>query len=163
MTRIAPCLWFDTKAEEAAEFYCSVFPNSRILSVSRYGPEFEVPRPKVPDGTALLVEFELDNRRFQALNGGPDFAFNEAISLSIEVDDQEDLDHYWTSLAMTGGSEGPCGWLKDKYGVSWQVVPKKMQHWMTSGDRPAIGRLMAAMLRMGKLDIEALESAYKNA
>ena len=118
MQTITPCLWFDTEGEEAAEFYTSVFPNSKILDVAHYtevGPR--------PAGTVMIVEFELDGQRFTALNGGPEFKFNEAVSFQIACETQEDVDHYWSKLTADGGEEGPCGWLKDRFGVSWQVVP----------------------------------------
>ena len=126
MTRITPCLWFDTEGEEAAAFYVSLFKNSRITDVSRYGEAG--PRPA---GTVMVVCFELDGQPFTALNGGPEFTFNEAISFQIDCSSQEEVDHYWEGLTA-GGEEGPCGWLKDRYGVSWQVVPER-------GHRPAPG------------------------
>ncbi|MGZ4590576.1 MAG: VOC family protein, partial [Actinomycetes bacterium] len=120
MQRITPCLWFDTEGEEAATFYTSVFKNSRILSVTRYGEAG--PRPA---GLVLTVTFELDGQEFVALNGGPEFTFNEAVSLQVRCDAQAEVDEYWARLTE-GGQEGPCGWLKDKYGVSWQVVPTEL-------------------------------------
>lgn len=152
MPEIVPNLWFDTQAEEAAEFYCSVFPGSRILFTSRY-PE------AVPDraGTVLTVEFELDGQRFTALNGGPQFEFNEAVSLLIECEDQDEIDHYWEKLT-DGGHESMCGWLKDRYGVSWQVVPKGMDK-LFAEDPAGANRAMQAMFGMRKLDIAALRAA----
>ncbi len=150
---ITPCLWFDTQGEEAAAFYTSVFPNSRVLEVSRYGEAG--PRPA---GTVMTVSFELDGQRFLALNGGPEFTFSEAISLAVECADQAEVDHYWSRLSE-GGEEGPCGWLKDRYGVSWQVVPRRLSGLITASD-PATGqRVMAAMLRMRKIEIAGLEAA----
>jgi predicted 3-demethylubiquinone-9 3-methyltransferase (glyoxalase superfamily) len=120
MTRITPCLWFDTEGEEAAAFYVSLFKNSRITDVARYGESG--PRPA---GTVMVVSFELDGQPFTALNGGPEFTFDEAISFQIDCSSQDEVDHYWEGLT-TGGEEGPCGWLKDRYGVSWQVVPSEL-------------------------------------
>src|SRR5919202_6035220 len=150
MDDITPCLWFDTEAEEAANFYTSVFPNSRIVEVARYGSAG--PRP---EGMVMTVTFDLDGRRFVALNGGPDFTFNEAISFQVECDDQEEVDRYWTKLGE-GGEEGPCGWLKDRFGVSWQIVPKKLPELLSDPDPEKAQRAMSAMLRMNKIDIAAL-------
>ncbi len=151
--KIVPNLWFDTEAEEAANFYCSVFENSRIVHVAHYteaGPR--------PAGSVLAVEFELNGQKFVGLNGGPEFTFNEAISLQIHCDDQDEVDYYWSRLSE-GGEEGPCGWLKDKYGVSWQVVPTGMDEMLNDPDRERAKRAMQAMLGMRKLDIAALRSA----
>ena len=158
MQKIRPCLWFDTEGEEAAQFYTSIFPNSRIVDVSRYGSAG--PRP---EGTVMQVTFELDGQQFLALNGGPDFTFNEAISLeaiSLEVDceTQEEVDKYWNALT-DGGEEGPCGWLKDRYGVSWQIVPKVLYELIGDPDREKSQRVMAAMLKMKKIEIVELEQA----
>ncbi|WP_340559064.1 VOC family protein [Streptomyces sp. GSL17-111] len=153
MPRITPNLWFDTQGKEAAEFYCSVFPNSRITDVAYYGEAG--PRPA---GTVLTVDFELDGQRYVALNGGPEFTFDEAISLSIDCADQEEVDHYWTKLSE-GGEEGPCGWLKDRYGLSWQVVPRRLEELLADPDRARADRAMTAMLGMKKLDVAALEAA----
>jgi predicted 3-demethylubiquinone-9 3-methyltransferase (glyoxalase superfamily) len=150
---ITPCLWFDTEAEEAARFYASVFPDSRIIQVSRYGDAG--PRPA---GTVMTVSFELNGRRFMALNGGPQYTFNESCSFSIDCSDQAEVDHYWSRLSE-GGEEGPCGWLKDRYGLSWQVVPNRLTELMADPD-PEVGqRVIAAMLQMGKIEIAALEEA----
>lgn len=154
MPDIEPCLWFDTEAEEAAKFYVSVFPNSKITRVSHYtevGPR--------PAGMVLTVEFTLDGKPFMALNGGPDFPFTEAISLSIECDTQKEIDHYWSALQEDGGREIECGWVKDRYGLSWQVSPKKMADWITGPDRAKADRVMRAMLKMKKLVIADLETA----
>ena len=153
MDRITPCLWFDTEAEDAAEFYTSVFPNSRIVHVSHYGSAG--PRP---EGMVMEVEFELDGRSFLALNGGPDFRFTEAISLQADCKDQAEVDRLWETLSE-GGEEGPCGWLKDRYGVSWQIVPSRMYELIADPDPERAQRAVAAMLQMGKLDIAQLERA----
>ncbi|WP_431781493.1 VOC family protein [Streptomyces chumphonensis] len=153
MPRITPNLWFDTQGEEAAAFYCSVFPNSRITHVAHYGEAG--PRPA---GTVLTVDFELDGQRYVALNGGPEFTFDEAVSLSIDCADQDEVDHYWTKLSE-GGEEGPCGWLKDRYGLSWQVVPRRLEELLADPDAARADRAMKAMLGMKKLDVAALEAA----
>ena len=150
---ITPNLWFDTEAEQAASFYVSVFENSRILNVTHFpkgGPR--------PAGTVLTVEFELDGNRFVALNGGPEFKFNEAISFQISCETQDQVDNYWERLTE-GGEEGPCGWLKDRYGVSWQVIPTRLPELLNDPDPELAQRAMQAMLGMRKLDISALESA----
>ncbi len=153
MTRITPCLWFDTEGEEAATFYVSLFKNSRITEVSRYGEAG--PRPA---GTVMVVSFELDGQPFTALNGGPEFTFSEAISFQIDCQSQEEVDYYWDGLTA-GGEEGPCGWLKDRYGVSWQVVPSALIALLQDPDPGRSQRAMAAMLTMKKLDIAALQAA----
>jgi predicted 3-demethylubiquinone-9 3-methyltransferase (glyoxalase superfamily) len=153
MTRITPCLWFDTEGEEAAAFYVSLFKNSRITEVSRYGDAG--PRPA---GTVMVVAFELDGQPFTALNGGPEFTFNEAVSLQIDCSSQEEVDHYWEGLTA-GGEEGPCGWLKDRYGVSWQVVPNELTTLLQDPDAGRSQRAMAAMMTMKKIDIAALKAA----
>ena len=157
MDRIAPCLWFDTEAEEAAEFYTSVFPNSRIVHVSHYGSAG--PRP---EGIVMEVEFELDGRSVLALNGGPQFRFTEAISLQADCKDQDEVDRLWETLSE-GGEEGPCGWLKDRYGVSWQIVPSRMYELITDPDPERAQRAIAAMLQMGKIEIADLERAADGA
>jgi predicted 3-demethylubiquinone-9 3-methyltransferase (glyoxalase superfamily) len=153
MQRIVTNLWFDTEAEEAAEFYASVFENSRIVSVARYteaGPR--------PAGTVMTVEFELDGQRFIGINGGPEFKFDEAISLMINCETQEEIDYYWERLTE-GGEESQCGWLKDRYGLSWQVVPTGMEEIFAGPDPERARRAMEALLKMRKLDIAALRSA----
>ncbi|HZR94094.1 MAG TPA: VOC family protein [Gaiellaceae bacterium] len=150
---IVPNLWFDTQAEEAAEFYCSVFPSSRIVNVLHYteaGPR--------EAGMVLTVEFELNGNRFVAINGGPQFTFDEAVSFQITCDDQDEIDRYWAALS-DGGEEGPCGWVKDRFGLSWQVVPKGMVELFQDPDTERARRAMAAMLAMGKIDIAAIEAA----
>jgi predicted 3-demethylubiquinone-9 3-methyltransferase (glyoxalase superfamily) len=151
--KITPNLWFDTEAEEAASFYASVFENSRIVSVSRF-PE-GAPRAA---GSVMTVEFELDGQQFVGINGGPEFKFSEAVSFQISCETQEEVDHYWERLSE-GGSEGPCGWLKDRYGLSWQVTPKGMDELFSDADPQRARRAMEAMLKMSKLDIGALRAA----
>lgn len=153
--KIRPCLWFDTEAEEAAKFYTSLFKNSKITSVSHYTEG--MPRPA---GTVLLVEFTIDGREFQALNGGPEFKFDEAISLSVSCKDQAEIDELWTKLTA-GGEESVCGWLKDKYGLSWQIVPEELGKWMDGGDPEATKRVMEEVMKMVKPEIAKLEAAYK--
>jgi predicted 3-demethylubiquinone-9 3-methyltransferase (glyoxalase superfamily) len=151
--RIVPNLWFDTEAEEAAEFYISVFKNSRIRNIARYteaGPR--------PAGMVMTVEFELDGQRFVGINGGPEFKFDEAVSFEIDCEAQEEIDYYWERLT-DGGKEGPCGWLTDRYGLSWQVVPTGMEELFNDPDPKRAERAMQAMLGMHKLDIAALRSA----
>ncbi|HEY4174762.1 MAG TPA: VOC family protein [Rhodopila sp.] len=155
MTGIAPCLWFDGQAEAAARFYCSVFPNSAIDTIMLCGEGMRYP----PDAV-LFVEFTLDGQRFQALNGGPQFHFSEAISLSVPCADQAEVDRYWTALAADGGAPGPCGWLKDKFGVSWQIVPRSVSRMQHDGRPEQIQRMMNALMKMSKLDVAALEAAY---
>jgi predicted 3-demethylubiquinone-9 3-methyltransferase (glyoxalase superfamily) len=151
--KITPNLWFDTQAEEAARFYVSVFKNSRIVNVTHYtaaGPR--------EAGTVMTVEFELDGQRFVGINGGPEFTFDEAVSFGIDCDTQEDVDYYWDKLTE-GGEEGPCGWLKDKFGLSWQVVPTGMDELFADPDPQRAERAMQAMFGMRKLDIAALRAA----
>ncbi|MFE0136432.1 VOC family protein [Streptomyces sp. NPDC059037] len=157
MPRITPNLWFDTQGEEAAKFYVSVFPNSKITHVSHYGEAG--PRPA---GTVLTVEFVLDGQPYLALNGGPEFTFNEAVSLSIDCADQEEVDHYWTKLSE-GGEEGPCGWLKDKFGLSWQVVPQDLVKLLADPDAGRAQRAMKAMLGMKKIVVAELHKAADQA
>ena len=153
MPKITPCLWFDTQGEEAAEFYTSIFPNSRIVDVARYGEAG--PREA---GTVMVVKFELDGQEFVALNGGPEFTFDEAISFQIDCADQEEVDRY--SEALTdGGEQGPCGWVKDRFGLSWQVVPARLIELIADPDAARGQRAMAAMLEMRKIDIAAVEAA----
>jgi predicted 3-demethylubiquinone-9 3-methyltransferase (glyoxalase superfamily) len=154
MQKITPFLWYDTQAEEAAKFYCSVFNDSKILNTARY-PEGS----PAPAGSVMTVEFELEGKRFIALNAGPHFKFNEAISFVIECENQEEVDHYWGKLTSGGGQESMCGWLKDKYGLSWQVTPKQLPKLMTSSDREKAQRVMQAMLQMKKIVIADLERA----
>jgi predicted 3-demethylubiquinone-9 3-methyltransferase (glyoxalase superfamily) len=157
MQKLTPCLWFDTEGEAAATFYTSVFPNSKILDVARYGDA--APRPA---GTVMTVTFELDGLTFTALNGGPDFTFNEAISFQVSCETQEEVDRFWNALSE-GGEEGPCGWLKDKFGVSWQIIPTALPRLLGDPDREKAQRVMQAMLQMGKIEIGALEQAAAQA
>ena len=157
MPKVTPFLWFDTESEPAAELYTSVFPNSRILEVTRYGSAG--PRE---EGLAMTVSFELEGQRAVALNGGSDFKLNEAFSLSIDCDDQSEVDYYWEKLGE-GGEHGPCGWLKDRFGLSWQVVPKRLPELLSDPDREKAQRVMAAMLKMGKIEVAELEQAAVSA
>jgi predicted 3-demethylubiquinone-9 3-methyltransferase (glyoxalase superfamily) len=153
MKNITPCLWFDDKAEEAASFYVSIFKNSKITNVSRYGDAG--PRPK---GTVMAVTFELDGDKFMALNGGPLFTFSEAVSFVVKCASQQEVDHFWDKLSA-GGKPGRCGWLKDKYGLSWQIVPTALEELMTDPDATKSSRAMQALLKMDKLDIQGLRKA----
>ncbi len=153
MPEITPWLWFDTEAEDAARFYTSVFPNSRLLDIARYGSAG--PRP---EGMVMTVTFELDGQTFAALNGGPEFTFNEAISFQVSCETQDEVDTFWSKLS-DGGEEGPCGWLKDRYGVSWQIIPTRLNELIGDPDRDKSQRVMAAMLNMKKIDIDGLERA----
>jgi predicted 3-demethylubiquinone-9 3-methyltransferase (glyoxalase superfamily) len=153
MPRITPNLWFDTEAEEAAAHYVSIFPGSRITEVTHYGEAG--PREA---GMVLTVSFELDGQPFTAINGGPEFRFNEALSLQITCADQAEVDHYWSKLGE-GGEEGPCGWLKDRYGLSWQVTPAVLMELVGDPDEGRAQRTIAAMLQMRKLDVAALQAA----
>ena len=155
---IAPCLWFNGEAEEAAKFYVSLFPDSSIDTVSRYGADTRTP-VSFPKGTALMVEFTLSGQRFQALNGGPQFRHSEAISLSVSCRDANEVDRYWSALTSHGGAEGPCGWLKDRFGVSWQIVPEGLGALLSDPDSGRAGRAMQAMLEMKKLDLAAMRAA----
>ena len=153
MPKITPNLWFDLESEEAAKFYCSVFPNSKIKQISYYGDAG--PRPA---GTVLTVEFVLDGQEFIAINGGPEFTFDEAVSFLVACKDQKEIDYYWDKLSE-GGEEGPCGWLKDKYGLSWQVAPDDMGDLLGDPKNEAGQRAMKAMLGMKKIDVAALHAA----
>ncbi len=156
--RISPCLWFDTQAEEAAKFYTSVFGNSRIKRVSRYGEAGREVHGKEA-GSVLTVEFEIDGQTFVALNGGPNFKFSEAISLQVTCETQDEIDYFWNKLS-DGGEEGPCGWLKDKYGLSWQIVPSVLPQMLTDADSAKSERAMTALMKMKKFDVETLQRAY---
>jgi predicted 3-demethylubiquinone-9 3-methyltransferase (glyoxalase superfamily) len=153
MPKPTPCLWFDTEGEDAARFYTSVFPNSRIVETARYGEAG--PRE---EGTVMVVSFELDGQPFTALNGGPEFRFSEAVSFQIECADQAEVDRYWEALSE-GGEQGPCGWLKDRFGLSWQVVPLRLLELLRDPDAARAQRVMKAMLGMGKIEIAQLEAA----
>ena len=151
--RISTFLWFDTQAEEAAEFYISVFPNSRMLNVNRYGEGMPAPA-----GSVMVAGFELDGIKLLALNGGPHFKFTEAISLVVHCEGQAEIDHYWARLTE-GGQPSRCGWLKDRYGLSWQVVPTNLSELMSSTEPGKAARVGAALMQMDKLDIEKLQNA----
>ena len=153
MPQLIPCLWFDTEGEAAAELYTSIFPNSKIVNVARYGSAAQR-----PEGTVMTVDFELDGLPFLALNGGPEFTFTEAVSFQVSCENQDEVDHYWSKLSE-GGEEGPCGWLKDRFGLSWQIVPKRLPELLSDPDQERAQRAMAAMLKMKKLDIAELERA----
>jgi predicted 3-demethylubiquinone-9 3-methyltransferase (glyoxalase superfamily) len=159
MQKITPCLWFDDQAEEAANFYVSVFKNSKIGRVARYGEAGEQAAGR-PAGTVMTVEFQLDGQDFMGLNGGPHFKFTEAISLVVNCETQEEIDQFWVKLSE-GGQEVQCGWLKDKYGLSWQVVPTVLGEMMQDKDAEKANRAMKAMLQMKKLDIATLKQAYE--
>jgi predicted 3-demethylubiquinone-9 3-methyltransferase (glyoxalase superfamily) len=146
MHRITPFLWFDGKAEEAMHFYVSVFPNSKVLSVS-----------------PMTVSFELDGQRFHGLNGGPQYRFTEAVSFFVDCETQDEVDTYWNKLTAGGGQPGQCGWLKDRFGLSWQIIPKALGRLLGDKDRARAGRVLQAMLAMGKIDIAGLERAYHQA
>jgi predicted 3-demethylubiquinone-9 3-methyltransferase (glyoxalase superfamily) len=154
MQKIVPNLWFDTESEDAANFYTSIFENSRVLKVTHYGEAG--PRPA---GMVLTVAFQLEGQEFTALNGGPEFKFNEAISLLVNCESQEEVDRLWDKLSE-GGEKGPCGWLKDKFGVSWQITPTVLEEMLQDEDADRANRVMRAMLKMGKIEIDALERAY---
>lgn len=154
MQKIHPFLWFDTQAEEAANFYVSLFANSKINKVVRYGSELPGPA-----GGVMTVDFEIDGQRLTALNGGPHFKFTEAVSLVVDCDDQAEVDRLWTALTADGGQPSQCGWLKDKYGLSWQIVPRRFMELMQDQDPARAGRAAAAMMKMTKLDLAELERA----
>jgi predicted 3-demethylubiquinone-9 3-methyltransferase (glyoxalase superfamily) len=155
--KVAPCLWFDTQAEEAANFYTSVFANSRIKQISRYGNAGQDVHGKQA-GSVMMVAFELEGQTFTALNGGPQFKFSEAISFQVMCESQDEIDHFWEKLS-DGGQERPCGWLKDKYGLSWQVVPSALPQLISQSSGDARDRVMGAVMKMKKFDLEALKRA----
>lgn len=161
MQKITSNLWFDRQAEEAAKFYTSIFKNSRILKISHYGKEgYET--HKMPEGTVLTVEFVIEGQKFVALNGGPIFKFNEAVSFIVNCNSQQEIDYYWEKLSQGGDpSAQVCGWLKDKFGLSWQVVPTQLADMLRDEDKEKSERVMKALLQMKKLDIHALEDAYE--
>jgi predicted 3-demethylubiquinone-9 3-methyltransferase (glyoxalase superfamily) len=161
MQKITPCLWFDSNAEEAVNFYTAIFKNSKIGNISRYGEAgFEIHRK--PAGTVLTMEFELDGQAFTALNGGPIFKFNEAVSFQVSCESQEEVDYYWGKLSEGGDKKAQqCGWLKDKYGLSWQIVPTVLAEMLQDKDVERSGRVMKAMLQMTKIDISGLKRAYE--
>jgi predicted 3-demethylubiquinone-9 3-methyltransferase (glyoxalase superfamily) len=156
--KITPCLWFDTQAEDAAKFYTSVFKNAAIKRISRYGQAGHDVHGKEP-GSVMTVEFEIEGQTFVGLNGGPNFKFNEAVSFQVLCDTQDEIDYFWNKLTQ-GGQESCCGWLKDKYGVSWQIVPAVLPQMMTDGDSEKTERATNALLKMKKFDLGALQRAY---
>ena len=159
MQRINPFLWYDDKAEEAANFYVSIFKNSKVLSATRYGDAGAQAAGR-PKGSVMTVEFELEGQKFVALNGGPHFKFTEAVSFVVNCTTQEEVDYFWGKLSE-GGAESQCGWLKDKYGLSWQVVPTILGELLQAGDAERSQRVMTAILQMKKLDIKTLKQAYE--
>ncbi len=160
MQKINPCLWFDNQAEEAANFYTSIFKNSKIGNITRYGKEgYEIHGREA--GTVMTVDFELEGQKFTALNGGPVFKFNEAISFVVHCETQKEIDYYWKKLTADGGQESVCGWLKDKYGVSWQIIPEIMGELIGDPTSEKSQRAMKAMLQMKKIDMEDLKKAYE--
>jgi predicted 3-demethylubiquinone-9 3-methyltransferase (glyoxalase superfamily) len=156
--KITPCLWFDNEAEDAAKHYTAIFANSRIKQVSRYTEAGREIHGK-PPGSVMVVEFELEGQTFTALNGGPQFKFNEAVSFQVMCDTQSDIDQFWSKLSA-GGKEGPCGWLKDKFGLSWQIVPSVLPQMMKDSDGARSGRIMNAVMQMKKFDLDSLQRAY---
>lgn len=158
--KISPCLWFDGKAEDAAKFYVSLFPNSRIVHTSHYGEVGQEQHRQKP-GSVMTVAFELEGQSFLGLNAGPMYKFSEAVSFIIYCDTQAEVDRYWSALTADGGEPGPCGWLKDKFGLSWQVTPTKLLKMVTSNEKTKAGRAMGAMMQMKKIDIAKIEAAYE--
>ena len=158
MQAITPMLWFDTQAEEAARFYVSIFPNSKFIGLSHYGPD-----GPGQEGSVMTATFELNGQEFIALNGGPNFKFTEAVSFVINCDSQEEIDSYWAKLTADGGDESVCGWLKDRYGLSWQVAPRKIREWVLTGDPERTQRVMAVVGNSRKLDLAAMQRAYEGA
>jgi predicted 3-demethylubiquinone-9 3-methyltransferase (glyoxalase superfamily) len=163
VSKIVPCLWFDHEGEEAARYYCKVFPDSRITQIARYGEVGQEIHGGKP-GSVMTVAFELAGQAFTALNGGPVFKFTEALSLQVMCDSQQEVDHYWSALSAGGDPAAQqCGWVKDRWGLSWQVVPKQLLDWILDPDRAAAERTFAAMLQMKKLDLETLRCAHAGA
>lgn len=155
MPKVTPFLWFDTQAEEAANLYVSLFKNSRILNVNRLGDI----GPEAPEGGVVTVQFELDGQRFTAMNAGPRFKFTEAISFVVDCGSQQEVDHFWDALTADGGEPSMCGWLKDRFGLSWQIIPRRLTELMSDPDPAKAGRVTQAMLQMRKIDVAALEAA----
>lgn len=157
--RLTPCLWYDSEAEEAAKLYTSVFPNSSIGKISRYGKEgFELHHQ--PEGSVMTISFTIDGMEFLAMNAGPMFKFNESISLMIACKDQEEIDHYWNKLTADGGQESMCGWLKDKYGLSWQVIYKDWEKMISDPDKKKVSRVLEALYKMRKPQLDVLQKAF---
>jgi predicted 3-demethylubiquinone-9 3-methyltransferase (glyoxalase superfamily) len=162
MQKITPFLWFDHQAEEAVEFYTSIFKNSKIGSILRYGEEAaKVSESRRPAGSVLTIEFEIEGQKFVALNGGPPFKFNESISFVVNCETQEEVDYFWEKLTAGGGEESQCGWLKDKFGLSWQVTPTVLIDMLHDEDHEKSESVMKAMLQMQKIDIQKLKAAYE--
>ena len=157
MSKVTPCLWFDGQAEEAANFYVSLLPDSHIDNVFRSPAE----TPSGPAGMVLTVDFTVAGQPFQGLNGGPDFTFNEAVSFQIDCEDQAEVDRLWNALSENGGQPGPCGWIKDRFGLSWQITPRALGRMLSDSDTEAARRAMEAMLKMGKIEVAELERAFK--
>ena len=155
MQKIMPCLWFDDRIEDATNFYASVFPKSKITTISRYGDAGPLPKGKV-----MVALFELEGQDFMVLNGGPRFKFSEAISFVVKCETQAEVDNYWNKLTADGGAESMCGWLKDKFGLSWQIIPNALSRYMSDKDAKKAERVMEAMLKMKKIDIAALDKAH---
>jgi len=158
--KISPCLWFDGKAEDAAKFYVSIFPNSRIVHTSHYGEVGQEQHRQKP-GSVMTVAFELEGQSFLGLNAGPLFKFNESVSFIVYCETQAEVDRYWDALTANGGEPGPCGWLKDRFGLSWQITPTKLLDMVTGPDKAKAGRAMGAMMQMSKIDIAKIEAAYE--
>jgi predicted 3-demethylubiquinone-9 3-methyltransferase (glyoxalase superfamily) len=162
MQKITPFLWFDDQAEEAAKFYSSIFKNSKVGKILRYGEEAaKVSQSGRPVGSVLTIEFEIEGQKFTALNGGPAFKFNESISFVVNCDTQKEVDYFWEKLTADGGQESQCGWLKDRFGVSWQVVPSLLIEMLHDKDSEKSERVMKAMLQMQKIDIKTLKETYE--
>ena len=159
MHSITPCLWFDNQAEEAAEFYVSIFKHSKMGHITRYG-EAGAQAAGRPKGSVMTVTFEIDGQEYVALNGGPVFKFTEAVSFMVKCRTQKEIDDLWDILTRDGGEAGPCGWLKDKYGLSWQIIPKQLGEMMSTADKEKSGRVMQALLQMKKIDIAKLQEAF---
>jgi predicted 3-demethylubiquinone-9 3-methyltransferase (glyoxalase superfamily) len=159
MQKFTPCLWFDHQAEEAANFYVSIFKNSKILSTSRYSEEVAKVAGR-PAGSVMTVSFQLEGQEFIGLNGGPMVQFNQAISFMVNCETQADIDYLWEKLSAAGQTQ-QCGWLQDKFGISWQIIPRILNEWMTAGDIAWSERVMKALLQMDKLDIKGLQQAYE--
>lgn len=160
MKNIAPCLWFDGQAEEAANFYASIFPNSRVGTVTHYGPAGSKASGR-PEGSVMTVEFEINGQEFLILNGGPVFKFDEAISFMVQCESQEEIDRYWAALTANGGQESVCGWVKDRFGLSWQIVPSNISEFWKNGTAEQLDRVMAAVTSMTKLDLAEIDRAYR--
>ncbi len=154
--KVSTCLWFDTQAEEAANFYVSLIPGSKVTAITRYDKG-----APMPEGTALTVVFQLAGTEYLGLNGGPIFPQSEAVSIVVQCDAQDEIDHLWGALTADGGKESRCGWLKDRYGVSWQIVPARIGDWMTGTDKAAAGRAFGAIMQMAKIDIATVEKAFR--